>query len=344
MSSLTLLGDRTTTPDNHVIYFSGEHPCHRDGTRISAIQHGSADQMLAEGVIVNHSFSNKPEQGYANYYEKFRRYCEIIMAPAHSLDPTVTITTFKVVESSSDSVFQYYDTNTSRANTAAATTKLQNQKIAIIGCGGTGSYILDLIAKTPVSEIHLYDGDDFLQHNAFRSPGAPSIEQLNEGKLKVDYLREIYQKMHKHIIAHGYRLHEDNVRDLVSADFYFISMDEGSTKRSIINHLELNNKPYIDAGIGVQSLDDSLIGQVRITMGTPEKNDHIYDRVSFADGVKDEYFSNIQIADLNALNGALSVIKWKKYFGFYQDLYQEHNITFDINTGELHNDDYAAEV
>lgn len=104
------------------------------------------------------------------------------------------------------------------------------------------------------------------------------------------------------------RLPTRDVRDLVSADFYFISMDEGSTKRSIINHLELNNKPYIDAGIGVQLLDDSLIGQVRITMGTPEKNDHIYDRVSFADGVKDEYFSNIQIADLNALNGALSVI------------------------------------
>ena len=47
-----------------------------------------------------------------------------------------------------------------------------------MGLGGTGSYVLDLVAKTPVWEIHLFDGDAFLQHNAFRSPGAPSLDEL----------------------------------------------------------------------------------------------------------------------------------------------------------------------
>ncbi|WP_318271316.1 ThiF family adenylyltransferase [Sphingobacterium cellulitidis] len=46
--------------------------------------------------------------------------------------------------------------------------KLERQKIAIIGLGGTGAYILDMVAKTPVKEIHLFDGDSFDQHNAFR--------------------------------------------------------------------------------------------------------------------------------------------------------------------------------
>jgi hypothetical protein len=40
--------------------------------------------------------------------------------------------------------------------------KLELGKIAIIGLGGTGSYVLDLAAKTPVKEIHLFDGDKFL--------------------------------------------------------------------------------------------------------------------------------------------------------------------------------------
>jgi hypothetical protein len=44
-------------------------------------------------------------------------------------------------------------------------------------------------------------------------------------------------------------------------------------------------------------------------------------RVSFEDGADgNEYNRNIQIADLNALNAALAVIKWKKLFGFYRDM------------------------
>ena len=36
------------------------------------------------------------------------------------------------------------------------------------------------------------------------------------------------------------------------------------------------------------------------------------------------YSHNIQIAELNALNAALAVIKWKKLAGFYVDLEGEH--------------------
>ena len=32
-------------------------------------------------------------------------------------------------------------------------------KVAVIGLGGTGSYLLDALAKCPVAEIHLYDDD-----------------------------------------------------------------------------------------------------------------------------------------------------------------------------------------
>jgi hypothetical protein len=36
--------------------------------------------------------------------------------------------------------------------------------------------------------------------------------------------------------------------------------------------------------------------------------------------VKNECGRNIQIADLNALNAALAVVKWKKLYRFYVDL------------------------
>lgn len=54
-----------------------------------------------------------------------------------------------------------------RANINFINDKFKGMRIGIIGLGGTGSY-LDLVAKTPVDEILLFDDDEFLLHNAFR--------------------------------------------------------------------------------------------------------------------------------------------------------------------------------
>lgn len=52
-----------------------------------------------------------------------------------------------------------------------------------------------------------------------------------------------------------------------------------------------------------------------------------------------EYDKNIQIADMNALNAALAVMKWKKLFGFYADNEREHYSTYTIDTNLLTSDE-----
>jgi hypothetical protein len=340
ISNLTLAGNITIRPDTHVIHFIGEHPCDKQGFPLTGIQHESRDQVLTDGVISNHSFSNRPMNGFNDYYEKFTSYIDIIMAPAFSLDNSVTAQSFAPIVSPEEMVFNYYDTNSSRANINMITKKLENQKIGIIGLGGTGSYILDLVAKTPVAEIHIIDGDVFLQHNAFRAPGAPSIDELRELKKKTDYLRGIYSKMHRNIISHNTYINEENVFNLLTLDFIFISIDDGPSKKLIIDKLLEAQISFIDVGIGLERVENSLIGSLRVTTATREKNDHLEQRISFANGEDDEYSSNIQIAELNALNASLAVIKWKKLNCFYQDLYREHDSTYTINTGDIFNEDH----
>lgn len=63
--------------------------------------------------------------------------------------------------------------------------------------------------------------------------------------------------------------------------------------------------------------------------------------MSFGDLGNNEYNRNIQVADLNALNAALAVIKWKKLFGFYQDMKSEHHSQFHTATNSLINEDQA---
>jgi len=48
---------------------------------------------------------------------------------------------------------------------------------------------------------------------------------------------------------------------------------------------------------------------------------------------------NIQIADLNMLNAAFAVIKWKKLLGFYKDLENEHFSTYTVDGNLLVNED-----
>ena len=58
-------------------------------------------------------------------------------------------------------------------------------------------------------------------------------------------------------------------------------------------------------------------------------------------GAKDVYASNIQVADLNALNAVMAVIKWKKLCGFYCDLEREHHSTYTLDGNLLLNEDQA---
>ncbi|MDB6026070.1 MAG: ThiF domain protein [Verrucomicrobiales bacterium] len=333
---LTLAGDRTTMPSSHVMYFTGHAPCHLNGSPITAIQHGEAMQQFGPGLSVQRSFSNKPADGYADYYHKVARYAEIISGPAVALDAAATARPFRPISNEqSGSPFVYSDTNSARGHFQAVSGKLAEHKVGIVGAGGTGSYVLDLVAKTPVAEIRLFDADLFLQHNAFRAPGAASIEELQRKPTKVAYLAEVYSRMHRGVKAYAERMGSENLSHLEGLNFVFLCLDSGPAKKDIVEFLVEKDISFIDCGIGVQSVDDRLIGIVRVTAATPKKHDHLEGRVSFAEPQDDAYSTNIQIAELNMLNAALAVIKWKKFTGFYADFEHEHHTTYSIDTGML---------
>ena len=346
ISALQLAGDKTVRPSDHVALFAGDHPCNKNGAEIQQIKHGSPNQSLAPDLVARHSFSNKPPNGYDNYYEKMTRYAEIISAPVQSLDADISAKTHKVVESyEPDSSFHYLDTASSRAGIKAISDKLVGPKIGIVGLGGTGSYVLDLVAKTPVKEIHLFDGDTFYSHNAFRSPGAVSLEDLRKAPKKVKYYADIYGRMHRGVIPHDVYLTAANVEHLRGLSFVFVCLDKNEVKRSIVEFLEQCGVAFVDVGMDVIALDDMkvLIGDLRVTTSVSEKREHFRRRVSFADGPDGgEYARNIQIAELNALNAALAVVKWKKLMGFYQDLEREHHSTYSLNVNMLRSEDVAA--
>lgn len=340
---LDLAGDVTTRPATHVIHFAGEYPCDKDGSPIEQIRHASGETRLAPGLVAYHSFSSKPLGGYPDFYEKMTKYVQIVSHPAQAIDPEVTAQTFPVVESDGDtSIFAYVDTASSRAGIGLVTRKLEIERLAIIGLGGTGSYVLDLVAKTPAREIHLFDGDRFSQHNAFRSPGAASVGDLRKSSAKASYFQAQYSRLHRGIVAHDYYVDASNVTELREMGFVFLCVDNGDARKLIVEALDQYGVPFVDVGMGVFQANGSLGGVVRVTSSTPDQREHVRrgNRIPFAgDDQNNEYSRNIQIADLNALNAVMAVIKWKKLFGFYLDLEREHHSTYTIDGNMLVNED-----
>jgi hypothetical protein len=341
ISSLTMAGDVTQTPDTHVVYFDGEFPCMANGSPIQQIAHQSAKFDLGNGLTAKHSFSSKPAGGYTDYHHKMTTYAAILSGPAEVIRPRINPRTFRVPDEDDDGVFNYTETASDRVGIGALTERLATERVGILGLGGTGAYLLDFIAKTPVREIRLFDGDEFLQHNAFRAPGAPSIDDLRNAPKKVDYLKEIYSNMHRGIVAHAEPIGPSNFSLLNGLTFIFLCMDVGETKRLMVEFLETTGVSFIDVGMGLELVDGSLGGILRVTASTPARREHVHQgRISFlGGGENDIYSSNIQVADLNALNAVLAVIKWKKIRGFYRDLEREHHCTYTTDGNLLLNSD-----
>lgn len=156
---------------------------------------------------------------------------------------------------------------------------------------------------------------------------------------KVDYLAKVYSCMHRGVRPFHERLHGANLDHLEGLDFVFLCMDSGPAKKEIIGYLLAKNVGFVDGGIGIQNVDDRLSGVVRVTTGTADKHDHLGRRLSFAEADDDAYSSNIQVAELNMLNAALAVLKWKKLVGFYADFEREYHTTYSIDGGLLLNEE-----
>jgi hypothetical protein len=324
-------------PDQHQMYWSEEFPCYSNGKRITPMQHSEPNKEVFPGFIARVYFSSKANgQMFPDHCSKVRHYVTLISSQANVLDPDATALTKRAaVAKEQDSVFRYPDSASARGEYTTTSARLKLARVAIVGLGGTGSYILDQVAKTPVREIHLFDGDNLKSHNSFRSPGAASLAQLDNKPLKVDHFFAQYDPMHSGLVPHPYYLTTDNIHELNGFDFVFVSVDKGPVRALVCGYLMANNIPFVDVGMQLYIQEDTqrLDGLCRTTLCTPQQHQHFGAYVDTSPAENDGmYDKNIQVADLNALNAIFAVLKWKQQFGFYVDHFANHQLNFTVGT------------
>lgn len=326
------------TQEDHTITFAGAHPCGLDGQPIPAIDAGSHQLQLSSAcadVVVQRRFSNKPRvagilQGFDNFFDKIESYVGIIAGPAmaaHGASPL----TFKSVEDAPEpSVFRYQDSLTSKAEISDLSRKLSDDVIAIIGLGGTGAYTLDFMAKTTVREIRGFDGDAFHIHNAYRSPG--KLEEAEFGQSKAAVYQGRYASFRDGVQLVPRYVDSESGDAFAGVTFAFVCVDKGSSRAAIFNLLIGLGIPFIDVGMGLKRAGGPLSGMLRATYFAPERALEMREKgfAELHDGPENLYRTNVQIAELNALNAALAVIRFKQLRGFYTEADQLCHLLFDL--------------
>lgn len=86
---LTLRGDATAKPSDHVAYWAGEHPHRADGRKLDALLvPNSGRESVSPSFPSVLMFSAKAD--YRDYNHKVRTYVEILGREARLIDPTAT--------------------------------------------------------------------------------------------------------------------------------------------------------------------------------------------------------------------------------------------------------------
>jgi hypothetical protein len=325
--------------DDHQVFFAGGPPHGLDGKPIPNLADRQAKLTLTEAcrdVVVERRFSNKPKKGgkFTDFYEKIESYVTIISGPAmekHGVNPY----TFRTVKVVPDSVFKFHDTLTSRAEIGDLSVKFKDDIVAVIGLGGTGAYVLDLLVRTPVREIRAFDLDGFHVHNAFRSPGRTEESEFRKPKAQV--YAERYGNFRHGLAIIPKLIDAACVQDLEGVTFAFVCVDKGSSRAGIFDLLLERRIPFIDVGMGLNRKHKALNGMLRATYYSAENGADVRQKklAEEVDNENDVYRTNIQTAELNALNACLAVIRFKQIRKFYFQEVDHYHLTFKIGDSKI---------
>jgi hypothetical protein len=338
-SQLDLNGAVIDPPKDHQALWRGSRPCDQQGRELR-LGGGLSKVTITSDLTTDFSFSFKlhDDQGamraYHSFEEKARTYLDTIAAPAMAafLDAT-PLAGIRGKAAANNSPLQFPDVMSARYHLNDLSALLRGKKVAIVGLGGTGSYILDFVARTHIEQISLFDDDKIHVHTIFRLPG---FIPKAIGKLKVEALAQHYAQWHAGIDPVAERITAENVARLKAFDFVFVSIDEAPARGLIVDWLSANGVPFVDCGMGLTRSVVGLSGIIRIT-GVDRK---AFDanagsvRLPVENAKEDEYRTRPQITELNALNAAMAVIRFKQHFGLLDREGEATSYLFDTVTFE----------
>jgi molybdopterin-synthase adenylyltransferase len=126
---------------------------------------------------------------------------------------------------------------------------LRNFKVCVIGCGGLGGYVIELLGRLGIGTITAVDGDVFDATNLNRQ--LLSSEEIL-GKSKAYAAEERMKKVNSDVTVHPIQVFvtEENCGEIISGhDIVVDALDNMTARRLLEEHCEKQNIPMIHGAI-----------------------------------------------------------------------------------------------
>ena len=313
-------------PNDHTAAWIGDEVPHlRDGEPMSGLIIDQSATTWSNGSTSICILSRLGPEPYPNYGRKMLTYIRLIAREAIA-DWRASSPGSVLVNDNNRLVD--HETGLNRVRVGHLDALLAKENIAVIGAGGTGSHIIDLVSKCNVQQIDIYDPDYVSSHTQLRWPGIIERHIADNKINKAEYLATHYAKRtNRNIRGHPIAVEKSTLTYLRGKTMIFVAIDNGSARREILTGLAENNLNFIDCGIDLQGSNGPLTASARVIRcqaeECPEKRLELATHApGGANAAEDDpYAQNIQTGEMNSLNAALAVIAWKQGIGFYKDVY-----------------------
>ena len=255
-------GDIAPPTDHTAAWIGDEVPHRRDGRPMDRLIIDQSRNTWSNGETSICVMSRRGPEPYPNYGQKMLTYARLIAREA-VVDwraSSLGVVAVKDVNHLVD-----HETGLNRARVGHLNALLARENIAVIGAGGTGGHIVDLVSKSNVQQIDIYDPDYVSAHTQLRWPGIVERRIVEEETNKAEYLAALYaRRTNRNIRGHPFAIDTDTLTYLNEKTMVFVAIDKGPARREVLTGLAGMDLNFIDCGIDLQGNDGPLTASLRI--------------------------------------------------------------------------------
>jgi len=140
---------------------------------------------------------------------------------------------------------------------------LRQMRVGVVGCSGTGSVIVELLARNCVGNLVIVDPDVVEEKNLNRIINAKK-EDADKSVPKVDALKHAAESMGTEVLADAYQsdtANEEVIKALVDCDVIFGCVDSARGRYHLECIASAYLIPYFDVGVNLEADGDGGIAQ-----------------------------------------------------------------------------------
>ena len=166
--------------------------------------------------------------------------------------------------------------------------KLKNSKITVIGCGGIGGAVIEMLARMGVSHLKIVDMDKFDVSNINRQLMS-SMDRV--GQAKTDVTKEIIASINPFVEVETFKteLNQKNVDEIVAGSSVVVDALDNLTSRIITSRCALKLQiPFVHGAI------HGTMGQITTFTSETPTYEETFNLSSFGKDLNDEVLREVE--------------------------------------------------